>query len=272
MTTYRSKKKVLCLQLTTDANFATKIHAGGGKKVLHFYGLTERDTMKWAKFMAVEIDRLLLTVPDLEEINKLARTVSNAGNSPTLPVDINLNDVNNHGGRALKAFRDLAMKEEKTAAHCEHNNSFYDSSGKGVGQDTPDTPPHDLLINPELIRSGEIAKSGWGLKQGSFRPSWKNRFFILSNDGWLYYYAKGPPNVRDRRGQIPIDGCEILLEDSRKDKNGRHFVHIKSKIKMRNLLVEFVLAEDAADWARCLKLQVIKIGSFESKRYTEQSI
>ena len=170
----------------------------------------------------------------------------------TPPVDIKLKNVAN--SPATLKSRGLPVNNGDT----EHNSSYYE--GKDGANGTPETPPHDLLENAGHINNESVVKSGWMMKKGSFRPSWKSRFFILSAEGWLSYYAKGPPKVSDRRGQLPIDGCQVSLVDSKRDKNN-FCIQIKSTMKQRNLLVEVENAEDAEEWMRQLKLMIAKIGS-----------
>ncbi|GMH82751.1 hypothetical protein TL16_g09368 [Triparma laevis f. inornata] len=102
-----------------------------------------------------------------------------------------------------------------------------------------------------------VKKSGWGKKKGSLRKNWKNRYFVLA-DGWLSYYAKGPPHVSDRKGQLPMDGCRIEVVDTKG-------IKIVSPIQDRTLHVEF--EEELDEWRDALENAVDLIGSVRVMRF-----
>lgn len=80
-----------------------------------------------------------------------------------------------------------------------------------------------------IMASGTgVIKSGWGKKRGAVVKNWKLRYFVLA-DGWLTYYAKGPPHVSDKKGQLPMDGCVVTRTEKQ--------VQVHSPVQGRKLLI-----------------------------------
>jgi hypothetical protein len=67
---------------------------------------------------------------------------------------------------------------------------------------TTSNPNRLKTVSDDSKAKDAIVLSGWIAKKGSMVKSWKTRYFVLAQ-GWLSYYAKGPPHVSDRKGQLP---------------------------------------------------------------------
>ena len=110
-----------------------------------------------------------------------------------------------------------------------------------------------------MVSGTGIIKSGWGKKRGAMVKNWKLRYFVLA-DGWLTYYAKGPPHVSDKKGQLPMDGCNVMRTEKQ--------VQVHSYVQGRKLLISFDSAEVAEEWCDTLDAAVDVIGTIRVARFT----
>ena len=101
--------------------------------------------------------------------------------------------------------------------------------------------------------SDSIIISGWLSKKGSVVKTWKTRYFILSQ-GWMSYYAKGPPHVADRKGQMPLDGANVTLQDNLQ-------LLVKSTILKRELWLRYESEELRERWRNVIEDEIGLIGS-----------
>ncbi|GMH50158.1 hypothetical protein TrVE_jg692 [Triparma verrucosa] len=157
--------------------------------------------------------------------------------------------------------RSVAEELDKTNGTTSRNASKEDEMQDVTAEGQPQRTNVDAVKSMRMSFSQQgkqgVKRAGWGKKKGSLRKNWKNRYFVLA-DGWLSYYAKGPPHVSDRKGQLPMDGCRI---ERVVDAKG---IKIVSPIQGRTLHVEF--EDDVEEWQDALECAINVIGSLRVNR------
>ena len=150
-------------------------------------------------------------------------------------------EVDKTGGDTSRQMENLADGKLRTSSSMSSNGSIKARS-------------------KSIMQSGTgVLKQGWGKKKGSLVKNWKKRFFVLA-DGWLSYYAKGPPHVSDRKGQLPLDGCFVEVKEYKRT------IHVRSTVQKRTLIIEFETEAEAEEWADHLDAGVEEIGTIRIGR------
>ena len=171
----------------------------------------------------------------------------------------------NEAGKATLLIKGSNDKETNTWAKAvaeELDKTNGKTSRKVASGEMQDVTGEDSVKarSASIMKSGTgVLKSGWGKKKGSVVKNWKLRYFVLA-DGWLTYYAKGPPHVSDKKGQLPMDGCLV-------HRNGEKGIKITSPVQGRKLLIEFDEEKHAEEWCETLETAVETIGSIRVTRF-----
>jgi hypothetical protein len=118
--------------------------------------------------------------------------------------------------------------------------------------------PH--TVSDQSVDNDALIISGWISKKGSLVKTWKTRYFVMSK-GWISYYAKGPPHVSDRKGQMPLDGVEVIVRD-----DAGCCLIVKSVMLKRELWLRFDNMEVREDWRGALEAETSSIGSLPDSK------
>ena len=124
-----------------------------------------------------------------------------------------------------------------------------DNNSSEHSDDYNENDMREVNISPsvEEFNSDGIVKEGYMKKEGKYVKSWKNRWFVLTNNGKMSYY-------HDKKSQYPIGtfSCRNLTKLSNKSWNKKTF-GLKVYTPHRNWKLLLQNNEERAEWYAAIK-------------------
>ncbi|KAL6055114.1 Phospholipase, patatin family protein [Balamuthia mandrillaris] len=143
------------------------------------------------------------------------------------------------------------------------------SSFVGGGEASPDVEYEDwavLASGNHFVSSGPpLVKEGWLTKQGASWKTWRERYFKMYGDGFIYYYPNDSLGARSL-GELCLVQASIRFENSLFRRGQHGWVISVTKPKARDYILVSKTAEDRASWIESINTIIHRLPKEQLQR------
>ncbi|KAL6066227.1 Phospholipase, patatin family protein, variant 2 [Balamuthia mandrillaris] len=149
------------------------------------------------------------------------------------------------------------------------DGSASPSSFVGGGEASPDVEYEDwavLASGNHFVSSGPpLVKEGWLTKQGASWKTWRERYFKMYGDGFIYYYPNDSLGARSL-GELCLVQASIRFENSLFRRGQHGWVISVTKPKPRDYILFSKTAEERASWIESINTIIHRLPKEQLQR------